>query len=112
MLDYRMDKRERVELRAAYRIDAVILLGQSRTMPDVADALLFDPDTVRNYFKRYKEGRLAGLLRMSYVGNFALLDGMQLAELDVHLSTHLYSCAAAVTRWVDPRWGGVTPPVA
>jgi hypothetical protein len=40
-------------VREAYRISAVILLGQGRTVADVADALLFDPDTVPGYFKRY-----------------------------------------------------------
>jgi hypothetical protein len=63
MLDYRLDKQELAELRAAhrralnvreaYRINAVILLGKGRAVSDVADALLFDPETVRTYFKRY-----------------------------------------------------------
>ena len=115
MTDYRLDKRELAELRIAhrqvrdvreaYRINAVILLGQGRTVADVADALLFDPDTVRGYFKRYKEGGLDGLLRMSYVGSEALLDAAQLAELDAHLQTHLYPSAEAVARWVEERWG-------
>jgi transposase len=115
MTDYRLDKGELAELRAAhrrvrdvreaYRINAVILLGQGRAVADVADALLFDPDTVRNYFKRYRTGGLDELLRMSYVGSEALLDALQLAELDAHLATHLYPCAAAVARWVEERWG-------
>ena len=115
MTDYRLDKRELAELRAAhrrvrdvreaYRINAVILLGQGRTVADVADALLFDPDTVRSYFKRYKEGGLDGLLRMSYVGSEALLDAAQLSELDAHLRTRLYPSAEAVARWVEQRWG-------
>jgi len=62
MTDYRLSQDELAELRAAhrmargvqdvrsaYRINAVILLGQGRTVADVADALLFDPDTVRDY---------------------------------------------------------------
>jgi transposase len=73
MLDFRLDKQELTELRAAhrrakdvreaYRINAVILLGNGRMVADVADALLFDPDTVRTYFKRYKKGGLEALLR-------------------------------------------------
>ena len=115
MTDYRLDKRELAELRTAhrqvrdvreaYRINAVILLGQGRTVADVADALLFDPDTVRSYFKRYKEGGLDGLLRMSYAGSEALLDAAQLAELDAHLQTRLYPSSEAVARWVEERWG-------
>jgi hypothetical protein len=44
-------------VREAYRINAVILLGKGRAPADVADALLIDPDTARDYFKRYQEGR-------------------------------------------------------
>ena len=64
MIDYRLSKQELNELRAAhrhalnvreaYRINAVILLGRGRTPADVADALLIDSDTARTYFKRYK----------------------------------------------------------
>jgi transposase len=81
MHDYRLDKQELAELRAAhrgtrnvreaYRINAVILLGNGRSAADVADALLIDPDTVRTYFKRYKNGGLDALLRMNYFGSEA-----------------------------------------
>jgi transposase len=112
MHDYRRDKQELAELRAAhrgtrnvreaYRINAVILLGNGRS---AADALLIDPDTVRSYFKRYKNGGLDALLRMNYVGSEALLDDSQLEELRDHLRTHLYPTAESVARWVQKRWG-------
>jgi transposase len=115
MLDYRLAPQELAELRAAhraardvreaYRINAVILLGKGRTSADVADALLIDPDTARDYFKRYKKGGLDGLLRMSYVGSEALLDAAQLAELDAHLQGRLHLTAESVARWVEERWG-------
>jgi len=82
----------------------VILLGQGRSPADVADALLIDADTVRDYFKRYRQGGLDGLLRMSYVGSEALLDAAQLGQLDAHLRSHLYLSAAAVARYVEKRW--------
>ena len=115
MLDYRISKQELAELRAAhrralnvreaYRINAVILLGNGRTAADVADALLIDPDTVRTYFKRYKEGGLDALLRMNYVGGEALLDKVQLAQLDAPLKEHLHLTAESVARWVKEHWG-------
>jgi transposase len=115
MTDYRLDKRELAELRAAhrqvrdvraaYRINAVVLLGQGWSTEDVAGALLMDPETVRSYFKRYTCGGVEELLRMSYVGSEALLDPAQMAELDAHLRTHLYLTAEAVARWVEQRWG-------
>ena len=115
MHDYRLTAQELTELRAAhraardvreaYRINVVILLGRGRTAADVADALLIDPDTARDYFKRYRQGGLDGLLRMSYVGSEALLEAAQLAQLDAHLSSHLYLSAAAVARHVEKYWG-------
>lgn len=115
MLDYRLSKQELAELRAAhrraanvreaYRINAVILLGKGRTAADVADALLIDPQTARTYFKRYKKGGVDELLRMNYVGSEAMLDAVQLAELDAHLQQHLYLTAESVAHWVKERWG-------
>ena len=115
MLDYRLTPQELAERRAAhraardvreaYRINAVILLGKGRTAADAADALLIDADTARAYFKRYKQGGLHELLRMSYVGSEALLDAAQLAELDAHLQSHLHLTAESVARWVEQRWG-------
>ena len=79
MLDYSLTDQELAQLRTAhgralnvreaYRINAVILLAQGRTPADVADALLIDADTVRGYFKRYRQGGLEQLLRMNYVGS-------------------------------------------
>ena len=115
MPDYRLTPSELAELRAAhrqardiraaYRINAVILLGQGRTVSDVADALLFDPETVRQYFKKYREGGVERLLRMSYVGSEALPDAAQLSELDAHLRGRLHPTAQSVARWVEERWG-------
>lgn len=115
MQNYQLDPDEIAELRAAhraaravreaYRINAVILLGNGWTAAEVADALLIDADTARDYFKRFKKGGLTGLLRMSYVGSEALLDEAQLAELDLHLRSHLYLTAEAVARFVEGRFG-------
>jgi len=115
MQDYRLKKEELAELRAAhrgtrnvreaYRINAVILLGNGWSTADVADALLIDAETARTYFKRYKNGGLDALLRMNYVGSEAFLDDAQLVELSAHLRSHLYTTAESVARWVEKRWG-------
>ena len=115
MRDYRLSNRQLAELRAAhraardvreaYRINAVILLGVGWTAADVSAALLVDADTVRDYFKRYEKGGLDGLLRMSYVGAEALLDGERLKALDAYLRQPLYATSAAVARYVEERWG-------
>ena len=42
--------------READRIKAIILLGTGWTIRQVAEVLLLDDETTRNYFKRYNEG--------------------------------------------------------
>ncbi len=49
-------------------IKAIILLGTGWTAIKVAEALLLDDETVRNYIKRYKSGELDALLHDSYKG--------------------------------------------
>ena len=114
MLNFQLDKQELAKLRAAhrraknareaYRINAVILLGDGWKAAEIANALLIDPDTVRTYFKRYKKGGLEALLRMNYVGSEALLNSAQLVELDIHLQNNLHLTAESVARWVKERW--------
>ena len=115
MRDYHLNEQELAELRAAhraarnareaYRFNTVILLGSGWRPSEVAAALLIDEDTVRNHFKRYKQGGVAGLERMNYVGSEALLTPEQLAELDAHLQQELHVSAASVARWVKERFG-------
>jgi transposase len=115
MIDYRLDKQDLAELRKAhrnalnvreaYRINAVILLAEGWSAEHVGKALLLDVGIVRGYFKRYREGGLDQLLRMNSVGSEALLDADQRAELDAHLSSNLYQTAEAVARWVEDRFG-------
>ena len=115
MQDYRLNKQELAELRAAhratrnareaYRLNAVILLGSGWSPSEVAAALLIDDDTVRNHYKRYKRGGLAALERMNYVGSDALLTPEQLDEFDAHLQQELHPTAASAARWVKERFG-------
>lgn len=114
MQDYHLEKQELAELRAAhrgarsareaYRLNAVILLGSGWSPSEVAAALLIDEDTVRNHFKRYKQGGIAALERMNYVGSEALLSAAEVAELDTHLQQELHPSAASVARWVQERF--------
>ena len=60
---------------------------------------------MRDYFKRFKRGGLDELLRINFVGSEALLDREQVAELDAHLRTTIYSTAAAVVCWVATTFG-------
>ena len=111
MVDYSLPTQKIAELRAAHRrtrdkreadrIKAVVLLASGRTAEDVAEALLIDPNTVRNHFKRYQQGGLSGLLHVAYRGSDCELSEADLAILDAHLQDQLYLSAKDVAAWVE-----------
>jgi transposase len=111
MIDYSLPAQELAELRAAHRrtrdkreadrIKAVVLLASGRTAEDVAEALLIDPNTVRNHFKRYRQGGLSGLRQLAYRGSIGELGEAELALLEAHLQLHLYLSAKDVAAWVE-----------
>ena len=115
MADYSLSASELADLRAAHRgtrdkreadrIKAVILLARGWRAEDVADALLIDPNTVRNHFKRYQQGGLPGLLQVAYRGSDCELSEADLAVLDAHLQTQLYLSAKDVAAWVEETLG-------
>ena len=111
MVDYSLPAQKIAELRAAHRrtrdkreadrIKAVVLLASGRTAEDVAEALLIDPNTVRNHFKRYQQGGLSGLLHVAYRGSDCELSEADLGVLDAHLQDRLYLSAKDVAAWVE-----------
>ena len=114
MLDFHLSDTELGELGAAHRrapnvreacrLNAVMLLGRGWTAAAVADALLINADTVREYFKRYKRGGVDELLRLNYFSSESLLTPEQRRELKEHLREHLHPTAESVVRWVKERW--------
>ena len=85
----------------------MILLARGWRAEEVADALLIDPNTVRNHFKRYQQGGLPGLLQVAYRGSDCELSEADLAVLDAHLQTQLYLSAKDVAAWVEETLGVV-----
>ena len=100
MKDFDLSKAQVTELRAAhrscrdkraaYRLNALILLGQGWRISEVAEALLLDAGTLRSYVTRYQEGGLEALLRDQYTGGLSYLNASQKDELERHLSSHTY----------------------
>ncbi|MGV6808465.1 MAG: terminase gpP N-terminus-related DNA-binding protein, partial [bacterium] len=59
--------------RFADQIKAVYLLGSGWKPKEVADTLLIDDDTVRNYFKKYKDKGITALVSNNIGGSKAWL---------------------------------------
>ncbi len=101
----RIAHREAKNKRSAYRINAMILLGQGWTVTQVAQALLLDEGTIRNYIRRYQKGGIEGLGRDKYKGSEGYLSQAQLAALDEHLQAHTYLRVEDVIVYVEKRFG-------
>lgn len=91
--------------READRIKAVVLLGKGWTPAEVAEALLLDEDTVRNYLARYRRGGLQALREDGYVGGLGHLDETQRQALEVHLGEHIYLTVQEIVAFVMERFG-------
>ncbi len=76
--------------READRIKAIILLGTGWTIRAVAEALLLDDETIRNYLNRYKAGELNALLNDNYKGYIGKLLKPEIEQLDIHLNEKTY----------------------
>ena len=106
MLDYQLSDSELAALRLAHcetrdqrkadRLKAIYLLGKGWSAVQALEALLVDDDTVRNWFKRYREQGQEGLIKWSVGGSQGYLAAEQQALLRLHLEDHLHSTSASV----------------
>ena len=76
--------------RDADRIKAIILLGTGWSIREVAEVLMLDDETIRNYLNRYKEGNLKLLLKDSHKGYGGKLSMSEIVQLDDHLNENTY----------------------
>lgn len=110
MKGFELTDKEIIELRkahkaerhrhAAYKINAVILLGTGWNLADVHAALLIDDETLRSYVTKYKLGGLQMLIATHYHGRSCLLSEDQLTELKAELETTIYLTTHAVIEFV------------
>jgi transposase len=86
-------KAKRSIAHAAYKINAVILLGTCWTLEQARQALLLDGDTLSSYVKKYNEHGIEALISIHYKGRSSELTEAQedqiREELErvIHLST-------------------------
>ena len=90
--------------RDADRIKAIILLGTGWTIIEVAEVLLLDDETIRNYMKRYKSGELNELLNDNYKGYSGKLLKPEIEQLDIHLNETTYLRIQDIVSYVARRF--------
>ncbi len=90
--------------READRIKAIILLGKGWTIREVAEALLLDDETIRNYLNRYKNGGLKALLNDSQKGYGGKLSKSVIEQLDNHLNKNTYVRTQEIVSYVTKQF--------
>jgi transposase len=87
-------------IKDAYKINAVILLGSDWSIEEVVDALFLDDETVRCCASKYKEGGLNKLLETFYVGSKPKLSDGQISQLCVELEKKIYLSTKEICAFV------------
>lgn len=114
MNNFHLDKEQLNELRrahsaernrnAAYKINAVILLGTGWKLKNVKKALLLDDETLRSYVKKYQTDGITGLLQTNYSGKPSSLDKKQLEKLRIELDNNIYLTTGAIIQFVSHKF--------
>ena len=92
--------KQRKKVTAAYKINAVILLGTGWTLEDVSDALLLDEDTLASYVKKYHQKGFGGLLETLHKGSQKKLTDAQLATLCGELNNVIHLTTKSINVFV------------
>ena len=91
--------------RQADRVKAVIALSKGWSAAQIAEILLFDEKTSRQYFDRYQEGGIQALLEDNYAGAEPKLDEHQMSELEGYLEEHILPDAKSVIAHIEKQYG-------
>ena len=85
---------------AAYKINAIILLGSGWNLKEVKNALFLDEETLRSYIKKYKEGGVKALTQTNYQGRVSFLNDKQINQLCEELESQIYLTTSSVIEYV------------
>jgi transposase len=94
-------ERARGNVPAAYKINAVILLGTGWKLKKVSEALLTDDETLRSYIGKYSNGDIESLIETNYKGGHCFLSKEQIQLLREELESDIYLTTAAVAEFVE-----------
>lgn len=89
---------------AAYKINAVILLGSGWTLVEVQEALLLDDETLRSYVEKYRRGGIQALIETHYAGKASQLSEAQQRQLCKALDQDIYLTTSAVSAYVEKHF--------
>ena len=116
MKNFELTPEEKIELRAAhksakkgyaspaYKINAILLLGDDWALEEVSEALLMDEETLRKYVHDYKTGGIPKLIQTNYKGSTSFLTQEQTAELQTELDANIHLTTQSVVNFVKNKF--------
>lgn len=89
----------------ADRIKAIVALSNGWTPVQIADMLLIDEKTVRNYFDRFCELGIPGLLNDNYKGSSPKISDDHIRSLTEHLDDTIYCDSMEIIAYIKSEYG-------
>ena len=105
IIELRIAHRGAKNKRDADRIKAIYSLGTGWSFEEIADILMIDEETLRNYIKRYQKGGIQELITYYYQGSSPKLSKEELIKLDEHLQENTYLTVDAIIAYVKETYG-------
>ena len=90
---------------AAYKINAIILLGTGWKLKQVEEALLIDDETLRSYIQKYRTGGVKALIATNFQGRHCHLMEEQREQLIAELDGSIYLTTQAIIEFVRDAFG-------
>ena len=97
--------RKQRDRRFADRLKAIVLLGNGWSVAQVAEVLLIDETTVRNWIEKYQQGGETELLAIHYQGKESSLTDEQQEELAKHLDENTYIDSGEIRHYIETTFG-------
>jgi transposase len=92
------------EHRLARRANALVLLDDGWSCESVGKALLIDDDTIRTWYRLFKESGLQGLSEFGYVGSTCHLTDAQQDRLKTWVAETLPRTTREVGEWIEKEF--------
>ena len=90
--------------RFADRIKVILALDSGWSAAQIAEMLLIDEDTVRNYQKLYLSGGVEALCSFAYNGRECLLSDKEIKVLQTQLRSRIYLCTSEIIEFVKTQF--------
>lgn len=91
--------------RSADRIKTILYLNLGFSYEEIAELLMLDDSTVREFYNKYKEGGIDKLLEYKWKGGKSRLSYEQMKALDEHLQEHTYTRSKDIASYIEKEFG-------